>query len=134
MFTMIHENYNVRDLDRSLAFYREALGLHEVRRNEKPWRHGLCALVLSGFARLWRVLRGAELSQPLRRRFLGRMAAAVAGVGVLALMAVWTMFSYCWDHTALSWMGSALIALLTVLLLLLPQQGGVAHHRGEGRF
>ena len=36
MFTMIHENYNVRDLDRSLAFYREALGLHEVRRNEKP--------------------------------------------------------------------------------------------------
>ena len=29
MFTMIHENYNVRDLDRSLAFYREALGLHE---------------------------------------------------------------------------------------------------------
>ena len=36
MFKMIHENYNVRDLDRSLAFYREALGLHEVRRNEKP--------------------------------------------------------------------------------------------------
>ncbi len=94
--------------------------LCDLRHNEKPWRHGLCALVLSGFARLWRVLRGAELSQPLRRRFLGRMAAAVAGVGVLALMAVWTMFSYCWDHTALSWMGSALIALLTVLLLLLP--------------
>lgn len=94
--------------------------LCDLRRNEKPWRHGLCALVLSGFARLWRVLRGAELSQPLRRRFLGRMAAASAGVGVLALMAVWTMFSYCWDHTALSWMGSALIALLTVLLLLLP--------------
>ncbi len=36
MFTMIHENYNVADLDRSLAFYREALGLHEVRRKEKP--------------------------------------------------------------------------------------------------
>ena len=33
---MIHENYNVADLDRSLAFYREALGLHEVRRKEKP--------------------------------------------------------------------------------------------------
>ena len=29
MFTMIHENYNVRDLDRSLAFYREALGLRD---------------------------------------------------------------------------------------------------------
>ena len=30
MFTMIHENYNVRDLDRSLAFYREALELEAV--------------------------------------------------------------------------------------------------------
>lgn len=34
MFRMIHENYNVLDLDRSLAFYRDALGLHEVRRKE----------------------------------------------------------------------------------------------------
>jgi lactoylglutathione lyase len=33
-FKMIHENLNVRDLERSLAFYEEALGLHEVRRNE----------------------------------------------------------------------------------------------------
>lgn len=31
-FAMIHENYNVRDLDASLAFYREALGLTERRR------------------------------------------------------------------------------------------------------
>lgn len=31
-FKMIHENYNVTDLDRSLAFYREAFGLTEVRR------------------------------------------------------------------------------------------------------
>ncbi len=31
-FKMIHENYNVKDLDASLAFYREALGLTEVRR------------------------------------------------------------------------------------------------------
>ena len=31
-FTMVHENYNVLDLDRSMAFYSEALGLHEVRR------------------------------------------------------------------------------------------------------
>ncbi|MEA5015601.1 MAG: VOC family protein [Candidatus Limiplasma sp.] len=34
MFRMIHENYNVLDLERSLAFYQEALGLHEVRRKE----------------------------------------------------------------------------------------------------
>ena len=34
-FTMVHENYNVLDLDRSLKFYDEALGLHEVRRIEK---------------------------------------------------------------------------------------------------
>lgn len=31
-FKMVHENYNVFDLDRSLAFYREALGLTERRR------------------------------------------------------------------------------------------------------
>ena len=31
-FKMIHENYNVADLDRSLAFYRQALGLREKRR------------------------------------------------------------------------------------------------------
>lgn len=36
MFTMVHQNFNVLDLNRSLAFYREALGLTEVRRNEKP--------------------------------------------------------------------------------------------------
>jgi len=29
---MVHENYNVRDLDKSLAFYKEALGLTEKRR------------------------------------------------------------------------------------------------------
>ena len=33
-FQMIHENYNVRDLDRSLAFYEKALGLKEKRRKE----------------------------------------------------------------------------------------------------
>lgn len=31
-FKMIHENYNVADLERSIAFYEKALGLHEVRR------------------------------------------------------------------------------------------------------
>ena len=31
-FKMIHENYNVADLDKSLAFYEKALGLREVRR------------------------------------------------------------------------------------------------------
>ena len=33
-FKMIHENYNVVDLDRSLGFYAEALGLTETRRKE----------------------------------------------------------------------------------------------------
>lgn len=33
-FKMIHENYNVTDLERSLKFYEEALGLREIRRNE----------------------------------------------------------------------------------------------------
>ena len=31
-FSMIHENYNVSDLDASIAFYGKALGLREVRR------------------------------------------------------------------------------------------------------
>lgn len=31
-FKMIHENYNVYDLDKSLKFYEEALGLTEKRR------------------------------------------------------------------------------------------------------
>ena len=31
-FKMIHENYNVSDLERSLTFYKEALGLEEIRR------------------------------------------------------------------------------------------------------
>ena len=34
-FKMIHENYNVADLNRSLAFYKEALGLTEIRRKVK---------------------------------------------------------------------------------------------------
>lgn len=33
-FKMIHENYNVLDLERSLKFYKEALGLTEQRRKE----------------------------------------------------------------------------------------------------
>jgi lactoylglutathione lyase len=33
-FKMVHENYNVADLERSLKFYQEALGLTERRRHE----------------------------------------------------------------------------------------------------
>ena len=32
-FQMIHENYNVADLEKSLNFYEKALGLKECRRN-----------------------------------------------------------------------------------------------------
>ena len=35
-FKMIHENYNVRDMAASLAFYEKALGLREKRRKEFP--------------------------------------------------------------------------------------------------
>ncbi len=31
-FKMVHENYNVQDLQRSLDFYAKAVDLHEVRR------------------------------------------------------------------------------------------------------
>ena len=35
-FTFAHNNFNVRDLEKSLAFYKEALGLTEVRRFDAP--------------------------------------------------------------------------------------------------
>ena len=35
-FTFVHNNFNVRNLEKSLAFYREALQLNEVRRHEAP--------------------------------------------------------------------------------------------------
>ena len=35
-FTFAHNNFNVLNLEKSLAFYREALGLKEVRRYESP--------------------------------------------------------------------------------------------------
>lgn len=34
MFSFDHYNFNVADLDRSISFYREALGLEPVRRKE----------------------------------------------------------------------------------------------------
>lgn len=36
MFRMVHQNFNVLDLDKSIRFYQQALGLHEARRKEKP--------------------------------------------------------------------------------------------------
>ena len=33
-FKAVHENYNVSDLEASIAFYEKALGLHESRRNK----------------------------------------------------------------------------------------------------
>ncbi len=36
MFTFSHQNINVLDLERSLRFYSEALGLSEARRLEAP--------------------------------------------------------------------------------------------------
>ena len=35
-FKMIHENFNVTDLERSLLFYEKALGLRELRRKSAP--------------------------------------------------------------------------------------------------
>jgi len=33
-FKIVHANINVTDINRSVAFYQKALGLHEVRRKE----------------------------------------------------------------------------------------------------
>ncbi len=35
-FKMVHNNFNVLDLEKSLAFYREALDLRETRRTTAP--------------------------------------------------------------------------------------------------
>ena len=35
MFKMVHNNLNVSDLGKSLAFYRDALDMREVRRIER---------------------------------------------------------------------------------------------------
>ena len=35
-FTFNHFNFNVLDLDKSIAFYRDVLGLHETRRKQAP--------------------------------------------------------------------------------------------------
>lgn len=45
-FKMVHNNFNVLDLDRSLKFYREALGLRPVR--EKTAADGSFKLVFLG--------------------------------------------------------------------------------------
>jgi len=42
-FEMVHNNFNVFDLNKSLAFYKEALGLIEKKRYEQP--EGLFILV-----------------------------------------------------------------------------------------
>lgn len=48
-FTFAHNNINVLDLGRSLAFYKEALGLEEVRRKEA--KDGSYVLVYLGDGR-----------------------------------------------------------------------------------
>ena len=48
-FTFAHNNINVLDLDRSLAFYRSALGLEESRRHEA--KDGSFVLVYLGDGR-----------------------------------------------------------------------------------
>ena len=47
-FTFAHNNFNVRDLDKSLAFYKEALGLSELRR--KSAEDGSFTIVFLGDA------------------------------------------------------------------------------------
>lgn len=48
-FTFKHLNFNVLDLEKSLAFYREALGLREERRMTHP--HGDFTIVYLGDGR-----------------------------------------------------------------------------------
>ena len=56
-FRFAHNNLNVLDLERSLAFYREALGLQEVRRKQSE--DGSFTLVFLGT-----ILRAISWSLP----------------------------------------------------------------------
>lgn len=47
-FKMVHNNLNVFDLEKSLAFYKEALGLTEVRRHEHPDGNFILAFLEDG--------------------------------------------------------------------------------------
>ena len=65
-FTFAHNNFNVIDLDKSLKFYEEALGLKEVRRKEAA--DGSFILVYLGDATTGRpdgVPAGADLAARL---------------------------------------------------------------------
>lgn len=44
MLKIAHTNFNVLDMERSLKFYNDALGLKEVRRKEKPGQYLLVFL------------------------------------------------------------------------------------------
>ncbi len=46
-FKFVHNNFNVKDLDKSLAFYKEALGLDVVRRKDAS--DGSFIIVYLGF-------------------------------------------------------------------------------------
>ena len=58
-FTFAHNNLNVFDLARSLAFYKEALGLEEVRRHEA--KDGSFTLVYLGDGRTAHLLELTRL-------------------------------------------------------------------------
>ena len=92
----------------------------DLRRNPKPWRHGLFATLGRGLSRLWGALRSLERARPFRQRFILRIAAAALGAGLLALAAYGVFFGWCYDGTSLSWPAAFLLALLLTLLLLSP--------------
>jgi len=68
-FTFAHNNINVLDLGKSLAFYKEALGLEEVRRKEGG--DGSFVLVYLGDRRTGHLLELTQLRDRTERYDLG---------------------------------------------------------------
>jgi len=68
-FTFAHNNLNVLDLRKSLAFYKEALGLEEVRRHEA--KDGSFILVYLGDGRTTHLLELTWLRDRTARYDLG---------------------------------------------------------------
>ena len=49
-FRMVHNNINVLDLEKSVAFYKEALGMHEARRKEAADGSFILVFMEDGFS------------------------------------------------------------------------------------
>ena len=73
-FAMIHENYNVSDLNRSIAFYGEALGLQELRRKTASDGSFTIAFLGDGISGFELELSYDRFAREYRLRLIGQLS------------------------------------------------------------